>query len=123
MIFTDDELASYPGTAEGVSPETVALLRDLAQARIYKLLPASIADTDDTAKGIALEVVARATRNTNGYAAENVDDYGYRRDSATSAAGVYLTADERADLLALNPEATRSRVRSVRLRSWSVPET
>jgi hypothetical protein len=120
MLFTDEELASYPGT-EGVSEATAELLRDLAEARIYAVLPADIADTSAVAKGIALEVVARAYRNPNGYAAENVDDYGYRRPAATASSGVYLTADERSELASLNPDAPRPRVRSVRLRSWSGP--
>lgn len=120
MLFTDDELASYPGVAD-VTPDRVELLRRLVEARIYKLVPQEIADTDYTARGIALEVVARATRNSNGYASETIDDYTYRRDAATRSAGVYLTAEERADLLALNPAGTTSRVRSVRLRSWSAP--
>lgn len=122
MLFTDDELAAYPGTA-GISPGTTALLRSLAEARIYAVLPQGIADASVIASGIALEVVARAYRNPGGYSSETVDDYTYRRETATRAAGVYLTADERAELAALNPAAPRPRVRSVRLRSWSVPRT
>jgi len=118
MLFTDDELASYPGVAAGLEQAQIDLLRRLVEARIYKLLPAEIADQDDTAKGIALEVVARATRNSDGYSSETVDDYTYRRDAATRAAGIYLTAGERSDLLGLNP-TTRLRVRSVRMRSAS----
>ena len=120
MLFTDDELASYPG-AEGIEPATTELLRQLAEARIYAVLPQEIADSSAIARGIALEVVTRAYRNPNGYAAENVDDYGYRRPASTAGSGIYLTADERADLSALNAEAPRRRVRSVRLSSWSVP--
>ena len=121
MLFTDEELASYPGVEGPLSADTVTLLRDIAAGRIYRVLPAGIADVSIDAKGIALEVVARALRNPNGYAAENVDDYGYRRPTATAASGVYLTAEERAELAALNPDGPRSRVRSVRLRSWSAP--
>jgi len=116
MLFTDEELASYPGV-EGITPATTALLRTLAQGRIYAVVPQAIADASDVAKGIALEVVARAFRNPNGYAAENVDDYGYRRPTATGAAGVYLTAEERSDLTSLDPEASGSRVRSIKLKS------
>lgn len=122
MLFEDDELASYPG-ADGISPDTADLLRSLAEARIYAVLPQEIADQSAIARGIALEVVARAYRNPNGYAAENVDDYGYRRPTSTAGSGIYLTADERADLAALNTEARRPRVRSVRLSSWSVPRS
>jgi hypothetical protein len=121
VLFTNDELASYPGV-EGVPEATIELLRDLAEARIYGLIPQGIADASVVAKGIALEVVARAYRNPGGYSSETVDDYTYRRDAATRAAGVYLTADERADLLSLNPETPSPRVRSARLRSWSGPQ-
>lgn len=120
-LFTDDELAAYPGT-EGISVETAQLLQDLAEGLVYELIPQATADASLRAKGIALEMVARAFRNPNGYAAENVDDYGYRRPAATAASGVYLTADERSLLLALDTTAARPRVRSVRLSSWSVPQ-
>lgn len=122
MLFTDEELASYPGVGE-VTPDRVDLLRRLVSARIYAILPAHLADLEDVAKGIALEAVARATRNSDGYSSETVDDYTYRRDAATRAAGVYLTADERADLLALAPDGPRNRVRSVRLRAASQRDT
>jgi hypothetical protein len=118
MLFTDDELASYPGVPADSNLATVALLRRLVQARVYKLLPAEVADQDDTAKGIALEAVTRALRNSDGYASENLDDYAYRRSAGTADAGIYLTASEQADLTALNPTA-RSAVRSLRLRSAS----
>lgn len=118
MLFTDDELASYPG-AEGITPETTQLLRRLAQARIYALVPPEIADTSDVAAGIGMEVVARAYRNSEGYATESIDDWTGRRGSVAGLPGVYLTDQERADLLRLLPETSRSSVRSVRLRSWS----
>jgi hypothetical protein len=120
-LFTDDELAAYPGT-EGITVETTELLRSLAAARIYALVPQGAADVSDVAKGIALEVVARAFRNPGGYSSETVDDYTYRRDAATRSAGIYLTADERAELQGLTADTSRPRVRSVRLRSWSVPQ-
>jgi len=121
MLFTIDELASYPGT-EGISEDAALLLSDLTFGLIYEVVPAEIAEMSATARSIALEVTARAYRNPNGYAAENVDDYGYRRPTATAGSGVYLTTDERAQLLALSADTTRRRVRSVRLRSWSGPE-
>lgn len=120
-LFTADELAAYPGT-EGIPQATAELLQDLAEGLIYDLIPQVTADDSMKAKAIALEVVARAYRNPNGYAAENVDDYGYRRPAATSASGVYLTADEKSQLLSLTADTTRPRVRSVRLSSWSVPQ-
>lgn len=119
-LFTADELAAYPG-AEGIPTATAGLLQALAEGLIYEVVPQFTADASVKAKGIALEMVARAYRNPNGYAAENVDDYGYRRPAATAASGVYLTADERSQLLALTADTARPRVRSVRLRSWSVP--
>jgi hypothetical protein len=120
VLFTDDELASYPGV-EGISEETVALLRDLAEARILAVVPQEVVQDSVIVKGIALEMVARAYRNPGGFASETVDDYTYRRDGATRSAGVYLTGDERAELVKLNPDSPRSRARSVRLRSWSAP--
>lgn len=119
-LFTADELAAYPGT-EGISAETAELLQDLAEGLIYDLVPAATADASMQAKGIALEVVARAYRNPGGYSSETVDDYTYRRDAATRSAGVYLTPEERALLSALTA-TPRRRVRSVRLSSWSVPQ-
>jgi hypothetical protein len=120
MLFDDDELASYPGT-EGITADMAALLRDLAEARILAVIPQEIALDSVIVKGIALEMVARAFRNPGGFSSETVDDYTYRRDGATRSAGVYLTGDERAELLKLNPDLPRSRARSVRLRSWSAP--
>jgi len=122
MLFTLDELASYPGT-EGIPPATAELLRDLTLGLIYELVPAEVAEASTLARSIALEVTARAYRNPNGYASETVDDYTYRRPTVTASSGVYLTADERSQLLALSTTTARPRVRSVRLRSWSVPET
>lgn len=121
MLFTDDELASYPGT-EGISAETSMLLGDLAEARILAVIPEDVANGSLVVKGIALEMVARAFRNPGGFSSETVDDYTYRRDGSTRTAGVYLTGDERAELMALNLDLPRSRARSVRLRSWSAPE-
>ena len=122
MLFTLDELASYPGT-EGIPPATAELLRDLTFGLIYELVPAEVAEASTLARSIALEATARAYRNPNGYASETVDDYTYRRPTVTASSGVYLTADERSQLLALSTTTARPRVRSVRLRSWSVPET
>jgi hypothetical protein len=119
-LFTTDELAAYPGT-EGLTTETADLLQELAEGLIFEVVPQATAETTTVAKAIALEVVARAYRNPGGYSSETVDDYTYRRDSATRAAGVYLTPEERALLTALT-DTPRRRVRSVRLSSWSVPQ-
>jgi hypothetical protein len=53
-----------------------------------------------------------------------VDDYTWRRRNGSTRAGVHLTDDERAELLSVAAAASggsRSRVRSVRLRSWGGP--
>lgn len=118
MLFTDDELASYPGVESPVAAETVELLREIAAAQIYRIVPQATADNDAQVKGIALEVVARALRNTSGYQSETVDDYTYRRASGTGAAGVYLTAEEKSQLSGVLPGGG-SRVRSVRFSSYS----
>lgn len=120
-MFSLGELASYlPDTAD--DPERATLLRDLTLGLIYSVIPASVADDSIVAKGVALEVAARAFRNADGYASETVDDYTYRRGSQTAQAGVYLTGDERATLAGLDATTARPRVRSVRLKSWSVPK-
>ena len=121
-LFTSDELAAYPGT-EGIPQPTAELLTALTEGLIYDLIPQTTADASPRAKGIALEVVARAYRNAGGYATESIDDWSGRRDLSALPPGVYLTADERAQLLDLTADTARPRVRSVRLRSWSVPQT
>ena len=120
-LFTADELAAYPGT-EGIPEATAFLLQDLTEGLIYGLIPQVTADASVTAKGIALEVVSRAWRNRDGYASERVDDYAYSRPGETRNAGVYLTKDEKSDILKLTADTARRRVRSVRLSSWSVPQ-
>jgi hypothetical protein len=58
------------------------------------------------------------------YDSESVDDYTWRRRNGSTRAGVHLTDDERAELLSVAAAASggsRSRVRSVRLRSWGGP--
>lgn len=117
MLFTDDELASYPGVEGDPTPATVELLRDIAEAKIFRVIPEEQAVNNAEVKGIALEVVARALRNTNGYSSETVDDYTYRRASGTGAAGVYLTGDEKATLAGIRTGAS-ARVRSVRFSSY-----
>ncbi len=120
-MFTLEELAAYlPETSS--NPTRAALIRDLTLGLVYSVFPEADADGSWVAKGIGLEVAARAYRNADGYSSETVDDYTYRRDADTRAAGVYLTSDERARLVSLT-DPPRSRVRSVRLRSWSGPIT
>lgn len=120
-MFTLDELAAYlPETA--ADPERALLLRDLTLGVVYSVITPTVADPSMIAKAVGLEVAARAFRNVEGFSSETVDDYTYRRDAATRSPGVYLTADERSTLLALSPDTARPRIRSLRLRSWSVPE-
>lgn len=120
-MFTLDELASYlPETAS--NPDRAQLLADLTLALVYSVIDEDVASGSLVAKGVGLEVAARAFRNADGYSSETVDDYTYRRDAATRSAGVYLTADERSTLLGLSTTTARPRVRSVRLSSWSVPQ-
>jgi hypothetical protein len=119
-VFTLDELASYLPEA-AADEERATLLRDLTVGLIYTVIPQADADASIVAKGIALEVAARAYRNVDGYSSETVDDYTYRRDAATRSPGVYLTGEERALLRQLTA-TPRARTRSRRLRSWSVPE-
>ena len=119
-MFTLDELAAYlPETAE--NPERALLLSDLTHGVIYGVISPEVASGSLVAKAVALEVASRAYRNADGYSSETVDDYTYRRDAATRSAGVYLTADEKSTLLALDSSTARPRTRSVRLRSWSSP--
>lgn len=120
-MFTLEDLASY--LPESVSnPERAQLLIDLTEGLIATVVPQAVMDSSIVALAIGLEVAARAYRNADGYSSETVDDYTYRRDAATRSAGVYLTADERSTLLALDTTTARPRVRSVRLSSWSGPD-
>ncbi len=50
-------------------------------------------------KAIRLEAAARAVRNPEGLTSETIDTYTWRAEPSRS--GVYLTADEREELLAL----------------------
>lgn len=115
MLFTQDELASYLPDAAS-DPDRAELLSELAMAVVYSEVPEETADSSLVAKGVALEVTARAFRNVEGFTMESVDDYTYRRPAQAQTAGVYLTPEERAALQKLNP-APRARARSVKLRA------
>jgi pyruvoyl-dependent arginine decarboxylase (PvlArgDC) len=120
VLLTVQDLASYlPESAE--NPDRAQFLIDLAEGLIYETIPAATAHNSTAALTIALEVAARAYRNAQGYASERIDDYSYQRPNATQAAGVYLTQQERYQLLALATPG-RSRVRSVRMQTASVPD-
>jgi hypothetical protein len=121
-LFTLAELEAY--AADDWDPVRAPTIAELTLGTVYDLVPESVADVSVRARAIGLEVAARALRNSQGYAAERVDDYSYNRPAATQAAGVYLTDGERSELLGVAAVAaggTRSRVRSVRLRSWGGP--
>lgn len=115
MLIHLDELVAYLPDAAG-DPARAQLMIDLAAALVYSEVSVAVADASLLAKGVALEVAARALRNVEGYSMESVDDYTYRRDPRTRAPGVYLTSDERATLQKLNP-APRPRGRSMKLRA------
>lgn len=59
---------------------------------------------------VVVAMVLRVLRNPDGKLEESIDDYSYRRDSAMSTGGLYVTTDELADLT-----PGRRRHRSVRL--------
>jgi hypothetical protein len=116
VLITLSELASYlPDSA--ANPARAQLLVDLTTAVVYAELPQAVADVSLVAKAVALEVAARAYRNSDGFTMESVDDYTYRRDSSTRAAGVYVTGEERVMLQRL--QTPRTRVRSLKFRSWN----
>lgn len=105
-IITDAELASYLEVS--VTPSLtlkVQLANDLVEGLPYATpLPSPV---PARVRAITFEVAARAVRNANGYSSETIDDYTYRRDPATRSAGVYLTADEHAELLGFGGSSDR----------------
>lgn len=114
-LLTLDELVSYlPDAADDEG--RAQLLIDLTGALVYSEVAQAVADGSLLAKGVALEVAARAFRNADGFIVESVDDYTYRRDPKTRAPGVYLTGEERATLQKLNT-TRRPRGRSIKLRA------
>lgn len=101
-IITSADLASY---LREPNPDSAAisLYVELANGIVTEAFPGSVPSTAPTRlKAITLEVAARAYRNPNGYSSETVDDYTYRRDTDTRAAGVYLTDGERAELTTIS---------------------
>lgn len=121
-IISPDELTSYLRIPADTD---VALIVELANG----LVTETITDAGLTvpnpvptkARAIALEAAGRAWRNPDGYSSETVDDYTYRRDAATRAAGVYLTDSEIEDLIGVAGRP-RQRARSVKIGSpWDSP--
>jgi hypothetical protein len=96
-IITTADLASYLRDISVAADESAALYVDMANGLVEDVT--GMLDPIPTrVKAITLEVAARAWRNPNGYSSETVDDYTYRRDADTRAAGVYLTESERMEL-------------------------
>lgn len=94
-IITSAELTSYLR----IDPSTdVALFVELANGLVSEAITdagLTIPTTVPTKiRTITLEVAGRPVRNPQGFASEQADDYAYRRDAGTAAAGVYLTDDE-----------------------------
>jgi hypothetical protein len=118
-LFTLPELEAY--AADDWDPVRAPTIHALTLGTVYGLIPEAVADTSVRAKAIGLEAAKRAMEL---YDSESVDDYTWRRRNGSTRAGVHLTDDERAELLSVAAAASggsRSRVRSVRLRSWGGP--
>jgi hypothetical protein len=99
-VISADELASYLRNPALSSDSSFAYIVDLANGLVGDLI-GTATTLPIRVKTITLEVAARAWRNPNGYSSETVDDYTYRRDPNTRQAGVYLTDDERGEILQL----------------------
>lgn len=113
-IITGTELASYLR----IDPATdLALLVELANGVVSEAVPSLLGPTFPfRVRSVTFEVAARAYRNPNGYSSETVDDYTYRRDADSRAAGVYLTDAERAELVGIVSGGVR-RAGSIRVTS------
>ena len=96
-IIDLEDLASYLRDPSA-NDQANALIVELANGIVGEAAPSLVAPFPTRVRAITLEVAARAYRNPNGYSSETVDDYTYRRDADTRAAGVYLTDAERAEL-------------------------
>lgn len=89
--------------------DTALLLVDMANGVVSDLIDTEPDPVPARLGAIALEVAARAYRNPGGYSSETIDDYTYRRDASTRAAGVYLTDDETAEVRRLVGSGTKVR--------------
>lgn len=95
-LFTTEELRVYlRKTVEEFDTESAALLVDLTAEEVNGATDSI--PVDARAKGLALEVCARAYRSTNEKISETIDDYTYRLrgENFDQRTGVYLTAEER----------------------------
>lgn len=66
----------------------------------------------DVVAGVVARSVLRVMRNPDGKISESIDDYTYRRADAVADGSLYVSTD---DWLLLDPVASATRVRSVRL--------
>lgn len=95
-LFTLDELAQFMRLpADEVNAESAALFMDLTAEEILGVT--GTAPTDPRAKGLALNVCARAYRAANEKISETIDDYTYRLkgENFQQDTAVELTAAER----------------------------
>lgn len=100
-IITTSDLASY--LRDDSATASADLLVGLANDLVTEIVGADIATAAPVVvRTTTLEVAARAWRNPNGYSSERIDDYGYSRPAETRRAGIYLTADEKAELQGLS---------------------
>ena len=96
-IISSEELTSYLGIG---AESNVALFVDLANGIVSEVI-GNLTPIPARVMAITLEVAGRPVRNPAGYSSETVDDYTYRLPSETRKAGVYLTDDERAELVGI----------------------
>lgn len=115
-IISTDDLASYLRTTFNPADSAPGLIVGMANGIVREVIGA-LNPVPTRAFSITLEVAARAWRNPNGYSSETVDDYTYRRDADTRQAGVYLTDDERAELLGFTGTSTTRRAGTVPMTS------
>lgn len=115
-LFTPAELASYMRRSTA-DLGNVDLHIELAEGLILPLIggAASPLITDIRIKATGIEVVARALRNPEGYIAESLDDWSGRLPETAARAGVFLTRDERSDLISLATPGSGGHARSVQL--------
>lgn len=106
-IITVSDLASYLDDKALTTSPAAALKVRLANGLVSDAL-GTTTSPPSRVTAITLEVAARSVRNPEGYSSETIDDYTYRRDAETRQAGVYLTSDERDELLLIAGRRVRS---------------